>query len=421
MQSPFEDNANSRTLYVGNLDPSVSEDLLMALFSQMGACKNCKIIHEPNSDLYAFIEFAEHQPAANALLAMNKRLVMGREIKVNWATTSAGTTSKIDTSKHFHIFVGDLAPEIDQNTLREAFSPFGEISEIKIAKFTDTQKPKGYCFISFANQSDAETAITSMNGQWLGTRKIRTNWATRKGPSNEPTTATRSRDSNTSQYGQELSTSKLDFNEVWKRTSDTNTTVYFGNCGDVNEDLVRSCFERYGQIAEIRVFKEKGYAFVRFAKKDNACQAICHIHGSNVHGHTVKCGWGRDESANTSNNVSNYSGSMNNQYDSCSQNSYGPPANQNYMGGGGGNNPGYGKYGGNYQQPNYPQQQYYNSQQQWNNNEQQSWDPYPQSATGGWNNSNNNSNNYPPNSNQYHDQQQSYMYSSNSAWGPSQR
>ncbi|CAF5196340.1 unnamed protein product [Rotaria magnacalcarata] len=124
---------------------------------------------------------------------MNKRLVVGREIKVNWATTSAGTTSKIDTSKHFHIFVGDLAPEIDQNTLREAFSPFGEISEIKIAKFTDTQKPKGYCFISFANQSDAETAITSMNGQWLGTRKIRANWATRKGPNNEPTTATRSR------------------------------------------------------------------------------------------------------------------------------------------------------------------------------------------------------------------------------------
>jgi hypothetical protein len=26
-----------------------------------------------------------------------------------------------------------------------------------------------------------------MNGQWLGTRKIRTNWATRKAPTNEPT------------------------------------------------------------------------------------------------------------------------------------------------------------------------------------------------------------------------------------------
>ena len=39
---------------------------------------------------------------------------------------------------------------------------------------------KGYGFISFVNKSDAETAIAQMNGQWLGTRKIRTNWATRK-------------------------------------------------------------------------------------------------------------------------------------------------------------------------------------------------------------------------------------------------
>jgi nucleolysin TIA-1/TIAR len=70
---------------------------------------------------------------------------MGKEIKVNWATTSTGAANKVDTSsecvlfervskdlrlssEHHHIFVGDLAPEIDQNALREAFSPFGEIS-----------------------------------------------------------------------------------------------------------------------------------------------------------------------------------------------------------------------------------------------------------------------------------------------------
>ncbi len=30
--------------------------------------------------------------------------------------------------EHYHIFVGDLSPEIETQTLREAFSPFGEIS-----------------------------------------------------------------------------------------------------------------------------------------------------------------------------------------------------------------------------------------------------------------------------------------------------
>ena len=31
-------------------------------------------------------------------------------------------------SEHYHIFVGDLSPEIETQTLREAFAPFGEIS-----------------------------------------------------------------------------------------------------------------------------------------------------------------------------------------------------------------------------------------------------------------------------------------------------
>ncbi|CAD6995218.1 unnamed protein product [Ceratitis capitata] len=32
---------------------------------------------------------------------------------------------------------------------------------------------------------EAESAITAMNGQWLGSRSIRTNWATRKPPASK--------------------------------------------------------------------------------------------------------------------------------------------------------------------------------------------------------------------------------------------
>jgi len=31
-------------------------------------------------------------------------------------------------SEHYHIFVGDLSPEIETQALRDAFAPFGEIS-----------------------------------------------------------------------------------------------------------------------------------------------------------------------------------------------------------------------------------------------------------------------------------------------------
>lgn len=32
---------------------------------------------------------------------------------------------------------------------------------------------------------EAESAINGMNGQWLGSRSIRTNWATRKPPASK--------------------------------------------------------------------------------------------------------------------------------------------------------------------------------------------------------------------------------------------
>lgn len=39
-------DALSMYSYVGNLDPGVTEELLATLFSQLGSCKGCKIIHE---------------------------------------------------------------------------------------------------------------------------------------------------------------------------------------------------------------------------------------------------------------------------------------------------------------------------------------------------------------------------------------
>ena len=142
----------------------VTEELIMALFSQIGPVKGCKIIREPGrenqvtrtfweiffsgNDPYCFVEFAHHQAASAAITAMNKRLCMGKEMKVlsqkttsfsymafqvNWAT-SPGGTPKQDTSLHHHIFVGDLSPEIDTETLRNAFAPFGEISDCRVVR-----------------------------------------------------------------------------------------------------------------------------------------------------------------------------------------------------------------------------------------------------------------------------------------------
>ncbi|XP_065166930.1 cytotoxic granule associated RNA binding protein TIA1 [Atheta coriaria] len=270
-----------KTLYVGNLDGTVSEDLLCTLFAQIGPVKGCKIIREPGNDPYAFVEFANHQSASTALAAMNKRVFLDKEMKVNWAT-SPGNQPKTDTSNHHHIFVGDLSPEIETDTLREAFAPFGEISNCRIVRDPQTLKSKGYAFVSFVKKAEAETAIQAMNGQWLGSRSIRTNWSTRKPP---PPRADKP----------QQRSKQPTYEEVYNQTSPTNSTVYCGGfTNGISEDLMQQTFAQFGVIQDIRVFKDKGYAFIRFSSKESATHAIEAIHNSEINGQVVKCFWGKE-------------------------------------------------------------------------------------------------------------------------------
>lgn len=270
-----------KTLYVGNLDAGVTEELLFMLFSQFGTCLECKILREVGHDPYAFIKYGEHSSAQAALMAMNKRNVLNRELKVNWAS-HPGNMAKQDTSSHFHIYVGDLSPDIDATQVKNAFIPFGDISDCKIIRDPHTQVSKGYAFVCFVKKDDAENAIVTMNGQWLGGRTIKTNWASGKG--NMITLAK----NNT---GRPL----LDYDDVFNQSSDTNTTIYMaGVQTGLTEELLRETFGNYGSIMDVRIFREKCYAFIRMDKKESACRGIVSVHGTDVNGYVVKCSWGKD-------------------------------------------------------------------------------------------------------------------------------
>lgn len=204
-------------------------------------------------------------------------------MKVNWAT-QPGTTQKVDTSKHFHVFVGDLSPEVDQKTLQDAFAPFGAISDVKVIRDPTTQKSKGYGFVSYPRREEAERAIEQMNGQWLGRRTIRTNWATRK-----PTDGAGS-------TGQSYNRPSME--EVMNQTTRDNTSVYVGNMPtSATEDEIRKTFGRFGNITDIRHFKAQGYSFVKFELKESAARAIIEMNGSEMMGQFIKCSWGKSNDA----------------------------------------------------------------------------------------------------------------------------
>ena len=77
----------------------------------------------------------------------------------------------------YHVFMGDLSPEVNNGILTMAFSAFGTISDACVMLDNNSGKSCGFGFVAFINEMDAEQAITAMNGERLGSQEIRVDWA----------------------------------------------------------------------------------------------------------------------------------------------------------------------------------------------------------------------------------------------------
>jgi len=75
------------------------------------------------------------------------------------------------------LFVGGLSWGTDEQTLRQAFSNFGEVTEARIITDRDTGKSRGFGFVNFSNSDDAKAAMSQMDGQELEGRSVRVNFA----------------------------------------------------------------------------------------------------------------------------------------------------------------------------------------------------------------------------------------------------
>ena len=81
--------------------------------------------------------------------------------------------------KQNKLYVGNFPYTVDEDQLRELFSPYGEIEDLALIKDRDTGRPKGFGFITFASQQSAEKAL-ELDGNDLGGRPLKVNVATEK-------------------------------------------------------------------------------------------------------------------------------------------------------------------------------------------------------------------------------------------------
>jgi len=64
------------------------------------------------------------------------------------------------------LYLGQLRPDITRREIEDAFSKFGEIDNIWIAR-----RPPGFGYVIFRSIEDATTAVAEMDGADVGGRR----------------------------------------------------------------------------------------------------------------------------------------------------------------------------------------------------------------------------------------------------------
>uniref|UniRef100_A0A7N0VKK8 Polyadenylate-binding protein n=1 Tax=Kalanchoe fedtschenkoi TaxID=63787 RepID=A0A7N0VKK8_KALFE len=158
------------SMYVGNLEPNVTDSQLYDMFSQMGpvvSVRVCWDLSAKRSLGYGYVNYSNPQDAARALELLNSTPLNGKPIRI---MCSHRDPSNRRTGAG-NIFIKNLDKAIDHKALLDTFSAFGNVLSCEVATYTAGQS-KGYGFVQFDNEESAQKAIEQLNGMLLNEKQV---------------------------------------------------------------------------------------------------------------------------------------------------------------------------------------------------------------------------------------------------------
>lgn len=75
------------------------------------------------------------------------------------------------------LYVGNLAFSTTDEDLRELFSPYGNVTDVRVVSDRDTGRSRGFGFVEFSNDDEARAAMAALNQQEIEGRTITVNEA----------------------------------------------------------------------------------------------------------------------------------------------------------------------------------------------------------------------------------------------------
>jgi len=220
----------SKTLWIGDIDTWMDESYIGSLFAGAGSVVSVKMIRDKNSGLpsgYGFVEFRDHAAARDVLNTYQGKTIPGtnKTFKLNWGVFGGGSkppgesgreareaggaggaggrqggsrfsnfTSNAQSAQaaepvqqtnkgaapgpEHSIYVGELDPSVNDQILTEFFQRrYRSVLGSKVIVDPVTKNCKGFGFVKFSDNNEAQAAIREMQGSILRGRALKTSQA----------------------------------------------------------------------------------------------------------------------------------------------------------------------------------------------------------------------------------------------------
>ncbi|KAF5387930.1 hypothetical protein D9615_000120 [Tricholomella constricta] len=252
--------APSASLYVGELDPTVTEAMLFEIFNMIGPVASIRVCRDAvtrRSLGYAYVNYLNANDGERALEQLNYSLIKNRACRIMWSQRDPA----LRKTGQGNIFIKNLDEQIDNKALHDTFAAFGNVLSCKVA--TDEQgRSKGYGFVHYETAEAAEHAIKAVNGMLLNDKKVYVGLhISRK------------------ERQSKLDEMKAQFTNLYVKNIDTEMT----------QEEFEKLFIQFGTVTSALISvddegKSKGFGFVNYERHEEAQKAVDELHDSEHYG-----------------------------------------------------------------------------------------------------------------------------------------
>ena len=258
---------HSASLYVGELDPAVTEAMLFELFSSIGQVASIRVCRDAvtrRSLGYAYVNYNNTADGERAMEELNYTVIKGRPCRIMWSQRDPA----LRKTGQGNVFIKNLDTAIDNKALHDTFASFGNILSCKVAQ-DEFGSSKGYGFVHYETAEGATNAIKSVNGMLLNEKKVFVGHHIPR----------KDRDSKFDEM-------KANFTNIYVKNIEP----------EVTDNDFRALFEKYGEVTSASIArdgetgKSRGFGFVNYVKHENAATAVEELHNKDFKGQVLYVG-----------------------------------------------------------------------------------------------------------------------------------